>query len=162
MFASLSDTGIENLCSDLNDICANLELSAFLHFENVCSFVLVRSLQRLLAVGMLPRSWLHICILLPILGVPGILLFSCTIKQARALFLERKIESFKWNFILPNSFCTVQSLVYRCFVDRLWEFYSRFYFNWAQKIGPQKSPKGLHLGESLLQLNFLLNRFTII
>ena len=54
MFAS--DTGIERLCSDLNDICANLELSAFLHFKNVCSFVLVRSFQGSLAVRLLSTS----------------------------------------------------------------------------------------------------------
>ena len=34
-----SDARIEKLCSDLNDVCANLELSAFVEVKNIASIV---------------------------------------------------------------------------------------------------------------------------
>ena len=38
-FIFASDARIEKLCSDLNDVCANLEQSAFVHVNTIASIV---------------------------------------------------------------------------------------------------------------------------
>ena len=65
--------------------------------------------------------------------------------KQESYFCWQKIENIKWNVVLANSFCTVQIIVYRCFADRPWRFYSRFCFSLSQKLVRGRISKVLYL-----------------
>jgi len=107
-----SDAKIEKLCADLNDICASLEFSAFVHAgEEYCfhcwsDYFNVRQLwERYPDYDQIFAFYYQFS---EFVEFPCLRARS---SKARASFLERQIENIKWNFVLANSFCTVQNLV---------------------------------------------------
>ena len=62
------------------------------------------------------------------------------------------------DFVLANSFCTVQSLIYRFFIDWLWRFYSKFDLSLSQKLVRRRISKSSTCRE-LVAINFALEAF---
>ena len=76
---------IEKLCSDLDGICAKLELSAFVHVRKL-HLLLVKLFQWFQAAGMFLKLCRGICTILLILVVHGIQLLSFVINEGREEF----------------------------------------------------------------------------
>ena len=63
------------------------------------------------------------------------------------------------DFVLANSFCTVQSLVYRFFVDWLWRFYSKFDLSLSQTDWSAEESQKSSTCRERVAINFALETF---
>ena len=133
-FTFANDSRIQKLYSDLNDICANLELSDFVHVKEIASVVgQITSMTASCGnVTQIMTRYLH-------------LIINSRRSWNSAVFVhdQGKEEVYFWRDNLrtlngvsfwPAPFCPVQSVVFRCFFYRLWCFYSGFQLSFGKWV----------------------------
>ena len=129
-----SGTRIEKLCSHLDGVCVKLELSAFIDVKEVASIVgqIISMTSSCGNIFQIMTRYLHHIINSRSSWNSVVLVHDQGREELD--FWTDNLRALNGVLFLASSVCSFQGVVFRCFVDGLRRFYSRFQFSLSQKL----------------------------